>query len=851
MFLVIPAGLEAQSDSTAKVRTTTVIASEQYGRPPGGQTFFLGKDYRDLWTTPIEVEVLDLQSFAGGLKPVMRIGGNQTLGLALKGRDGRDYSFRSVDKDYSDQVVPPAFQGTIIEEIIQDQIAANFPGVQVVTAPIESAAGLLVPLDPRLVVMPDDPALGEFQEAFAGVLGVFTEFGQPASSTNPGFHGATEIIGHEDFWVRRQAGSQDLPDTHAFLRARLVDILLNDWDRHRRQWRWARIPGEQFLQPIPEDRDQVFADFEGMALKLGRMQGGQMVTFEEDFDPFYRATQNGWDVDRFLLTNIEKSDWMRVASDVQTRLTDEVLDEGLQRMPKEYYMLRGLEIGTKLKKRRDKLTDMAERYYRYLSDRVDVQCSNQSEKAIVEGFENGDVRVTVAAIQADQTSGTPYYDRRLRKGETKEVRIYLHGGNNMVVTQGKKGRGITVRVIGGPGDDTVDDSKGFGVRFYDSEGNNRIVGNSGSSLNSKPFTMPPPTQPENDTPWVPVQDWGSLKKPLFIVGYHSDPGFTLGGGLDISTYGFRKYPTANRHILKGGFAFGAKKPFIDYKGGFRRENSWFSYVLEGRVSGIDQLRYYGLGNETSRDLDDSNYKISSYQVSLFPGIAISRGDKGGLAFGPILKYSDSTGTKPDTVLAQEQPLGSGKFGEFGVQARGRYDSRGLQTVLQPGIEVDGRGSYFFETWDVQNPFGSIEGNVRGHIRLAEPLLLSLHVAGKKVWGDYPFFEAAYIGGNLLPLGTKWNRWAGDASLGGLAALRWTLKQFTGIVPGQFGVFAMGDVARVFLEGEDSSRWHPSYGGGVFLAPLRRTGIFHIGVGTNPDQGTFFVIRATIAGFAFQ
>ncbi|MCZ6918600.1 MAG: hypothetical protein O7I93_17630, partial [Gemmatimonadetes bacterium] len=30
---------------------------------------FFGGDYRDLWTTPIQVPYLDLQSYAGGLTP--------------------------------------------------------------------------------------------------------------------------------------------------------------------------------------------------------------------------------------------------------------------------------------------------------------------------------------------------------------------------------------------------------------------------------------------------------------------------------------------------------------------------------------------------------------------------------------------------------------------------------------------------------------------------------------------------------------------------------------------------------------------------------------------------------------
>ncbi|UCC83505.1 MAG: hypothetical protein JSW46_00805 [Gemmatimonadota bacterium] len=810
----------------------------------------MGDDYRDLWTAAIEVEVLHLQTFAGGLTPVMRVGGMQTLGLALKGQDGRDYSFRSVDKVYSEETIPPAFRGTFLEDVIQDQIAANFPGVQVVTAPIETAAGVLALPDPRLVVMPDDPALGEFREAFAGVLGVISEFPQPVSDSNPGFHGATEILSPEDFWEQRQAGTQNLPDTRSFLRARLLDILLNDWDRHHRQWRWARFPDQPLLQPIPEDRDQVFTDFRGILLGLARFQGAQFVKYEEEFEPFRRATKNGWDVDRFLLTDIERREWMQIASDLQSRLTDEVLNEGLQRMPEEYYELRGEEVATKLKMRRDAITEMAARYYAYLADEVDVQCTNENERVTIEGFENGDIEVRVATLQADQASSAPYYRRRFDKDETDEVRIYLHGGSDIVVTEGKKGPGITVRVIGGRGSNTVDDSNGFGVNFYGSEGDNHLVGDNGTRLDTKPVSMPP-RRPPNDTPWVPAQDWGGMTKPLVVAGYQSDPGFTVGAGFDNTNHGFRKYPWANRHILKGAFAFGVMRPFLDYKGSFRRENSRFGYVLEARISGLDQLRYYGLGNETSGDLDDGVYKISQYQLSLFPGVALLGTENGRLALGPVVKYTNSNGTKSNTVLAQEQPLGSGEFGQLGVQIRGRYDSRGLQNVLRPGILVEGEGAYFFEAWDAQDPFGYIEAHVGSWVRLAEPLLLSFHLRGRKIWGEFPYFEAAYIGGHLYPMGTKWNRWAGDASLGGLASLRWTLGSIKGVVPGDIGLFGMGDAARVFVGGEDSSKWHPSYGGGVFLTSFDRSGAFHLGAGSSPDDGFFFIFIANFAGLAFQ
>ena len=54
------------------------------------------------------------------------------------------------------------------------------------------------------------------------------------------------------------------PDSRAYLKVRLIDQVIGDWDRHRNQWRWARVRrrGERW-QPIPEDRDQAFVRFEG------------------------------------------------------------------------------------------------------------------------------------------------------------------------------------------------------------------------------------------------------------------------------------------------------------------------------------------------------------------------------------------------------------------------------------------------------------------------------------------------------------------------------------------------------------------------------------------------------------
>ena len=88
MVCALPQAAVAQATPSPQAgQTVTVVAGEQYGKPLGG-TFFWGKDYRDLWTAPIRVEVLDLRTFAGGLQIVRVVGGNESRGLALHGADG-------------------------------------------------------------------------------------------------------------------------------------------------------------------------------------------------------------------------------------------------------------------------------------------------------------------------------------------------------------------------------------------------------------------------------------------------------------------------------------------------------------------------------------------------------------------------------------------------------------------------------------------------------------------------------------------------------------------------------------------------------------------------------------------
>jgi hypothetical protein len=233
-ILAVPAA--AQLDPPPKVgdKTATVAAGTRY-QGGGLRRFFLGDTYRDLWATPITVPVLNISTYAGGLRPTKMGGGAQTKSVRFLDARGSEYVFRLVDKD--NQSVPEGFEGSIIESISRDQVSAHHPGSAMVAAELLDAVDILH-VTPRLFVMPDDPLLGEFREEFAGKLGMIEAYPNKPDNA-PGFGGAIEVIDTDSLMPLLDRTPAERIDPRAYLTARLMDMLMNDWDRHPGNWKWG------------------------------------------------------------------------------------------------------------------------------------------------------------------------------------------------------------------------------------------------------------------------------------------------------------------------------------------------------------------------------------------------------------------------------------------------------------------------------------------------------------------------------------------------------------------------------------------------------------------------------------
>src|SRR5690349_24779403 len=76
-----------------------ISASNKYQHPSFVKRILIGKNYRDVWSTPVKMKMLDITTEKGGLKPTELGGGFQTKSLRLKEKNGREWVLRTVDKD--------------------------------------------------------------------------------------------------------------------------------------------------------------------------------------------------------------------------------------------------------------------------------------------------------------------------------------------------------------------------------------------------------------------------------------------------------------------------------------------------------------------------------------------------------------------------------------------------------------------------------------------------------------------------------------------------------------------------------------------------------------------------------
>ncbi len=802
--------------------------------------FLFGTHWRNLWTTPIFVPVLNLDSFAGGLQPIKSGGRHEALVLHLQGNDGRRYKYRVINKDPR-SALPRKLRQTVVARVLSDQTSSAHPMGAVIAAPLLDAAGILHSR-PSLFVMPASQALDDFNDEFAGTFGVFEEHPDEGYGALPGFAGASKIVGSFKLLDRMEEDSDNRIDQGEYLKARLLDFVLGDWDRHYSQWRWARFAAsdDRLWHVIPLDRDHALWRFDGLfpwlATHCVSRLDGVKLGYPDILDPNRSARF----IDRRLLSELGRQTWDSVARALAACLSDEVIEDAVAAMPHPWFELEGDRLVRELKERRDRLPEFAASYYRRRAAYVGIYASNRPEIADIRRLD--DRRVEVSLFQmADsmrRSKGRRFYHRVFDAAETSEIRLYLLGGDDLTIIKGSVNSSIEIKIVGGEGDDELRDealvrghflslipfipSAETQTYFYDADSGSGFVPGPGSKWIRD---LPPPPEGKKDRHEPDERDWGVEWKFRPWLHYGSDDGLTIGGGPVLYNYDFAAAPYDSRIQLRGAWASGGGKTRYDFNGRFNSLIRGATVLSSLRLTELQIRQYYGMGNESV--LDDSLHNAGYYEVQqellmLRAHVQVPLFDHAYVYGGGRWSLSNIS-TARDHLIGDSRPYGIDKVRLGALEAGLRYETRNKGSASKKGILFNIAASLVPAIFDSRETFTRLSAEWRSYLRLrpGTDITLATRVLGERVWGDAPFFEAVFLGGSQSLRGFTRERFAGNAAVSAAVEMRVELGEPQIVVPVAIGLTAAAESGRVFVDGESSDVWHSAVGGGIYLSFVRR------------------------------
>jgi predicted phosphodiesterase len=812
----------------------TVVPAGDYYKRGKVKDVLMGELYRDVWTAPIQVPIINLAEEHGGLIPIKRGGGMQSKSLRLEAPDGKQYVLRSIQK-FPSTILPTELQQTFVTEIIQDVIAASHPYASITVAPMADAAGVYH-TNPTLVYVPDDTLLGPFQNEFANLLCLYEERPDDDQSDMASF-GYSEKVESSTKVIEKIREDYDTKvDAQAFLRARLFDLVIGDWDRHDDQWRWARFEedDQKIYRPIPRDRDQVYYKVDGILPEVinSKFIDRRFQPFREDIKDMRGMNFNGKYVDRAYLDELEWSDWEKMCDTLQEALTDSVFKEAIALFPDTAQALDGERIYETLKIHRDSLKRFAREYYEILAKEVDVVGTYEEEYFDIERMNDDSTRVRIYPKKKhkDKKKGDPHYERIFLTDETKEIRIYGLDNDDVYELKGEVKKGPLIRLIGGPEEDRyINESnvKGLSKKLevHDSREKKKKNRNKFDlGKDSKLFL----TDEDDRVDYERKAFLYDILMPLLSFGFNPDDGVFIGGGAQFTKYGFNRSPYRFRQRLTGQYAIKTGAFNFDYRFDYRSifHSKW---DLNGRleVKAPDYLfNYFGPGNDTewvSDNFRDNQIRLNFIEFK--PSLArSSERDVHRFEIGPtyLLANPPEEIENPNfqSIENLQENLEFKNHSYLG--ARAGYYLENVDDEVNPhrGIRFNTDISYTTGLDDGTTDFFNLRSELAFYIPISvlpNRATLALRTGTAANFGEYPFFLANFIDGYEQMRGYRRNRYAGDVTFYNNAELR--LKLFESknyVLPFNLGLLGFADYGRVWLEDEDSDTWHPSYGGGLYF-----------------------------------
>lgn len=826
--------------------------------------WFWGERYRTVYSTPVTAPTVDLDTLFGGLTVVRKGGGHQSISLRLVNKEGKEYVMRALKKSaeiylqamaFKDQYVVGDFDGTYTEGLLLDFYTGSHPYAPFTIGKLSDAVGIYH-TNPTLYYVPKQNAIKNFDDEFGDELYMIEERTDSGHGDQKSFGNANTLISTDDLLKKLRKDEKYAIDKTAYIRARLFDMMIGDWDRHTDQWRWAEFKDKEngtiLYKPIPRDRDQAFSIMgDGFFMNFAT-KSIPSLTLMEGFNEEIRSVKgfNGspktFALDNVLLPETDIKLWEEQVAYIQKNLTATIIDKAFKEFPKEVHDENLIKIKKTLLARKNSLLETARAYYSIINKYSIVVGTDKDDHFTITGLPDGKTKVVGNRIKKGK-KGAQFFNKTYDRKITKEIWIYGLDDDDRFDVTDVRSANSKLRLIGGHNNDIYNIVSSKGVYVYDQKvKKNTFKKKEGAKIRLS-------SDYETNT-YQPIKLKSSSNSFIPLIGSNPDDGFKIGF---VNTYiynGFLQNPFTSQHSVNAAFYFATKGFDLAYKGEFARVIGTANLEIEGKFTSPNfSVNFFGLGNESVNlddDLDLDYNRVKMETIRIAPSL-VWRGEFGSkIRTGVLYESIEVEETEDRFVNTFYVANGAENEKEF-LGVEGEYEYANTDNAAFPtlGMATSLLIGYKTTTGNVSRSFGyiipslSIDHKLIPNGRLVLATKLKAHF---NLGDGYEFYQAASIGGVDGLRGFRNQRFAGKKSFYQNTDIRYSLRKMkTGILPLSIGLYGGLDYGRVWIDNQDSDQWHTSYGGGFFL---NATDIMSLTLAVfNSDDGARFTFGL---GFGF-
>jgi hypothetical protein len=320
--------------------------------------------------------------------------------------------------------------------------------------------------------------------------------------------------------------------------------------------------------------------------------------------------------------------------------------------------------------------------------------------------------------------------------------------------------------------------------------------------------------------------------PRINIGFNPEDKLLLGIGYLSRTYGFRKEPFAIQHRVSTLYAINRGSYQARYNGEFNQViKHKHDLVVNAEIIHPTLNNFFGYGNNTKNTADLEFYRV---RYNYAQGELLLRNRLFSVAnfyIGPHLyHYWIRPEDNRNKILNAPSTIG--------IDSTNVYSTK---TYLggKLGLHINNLNNELLPTrgvlWNTElsNLYG-LNAQSKNLTRLTTDLTLYssfsypakvvsvLRLGGGHIYSkNFEYFQALSLGANNYLRGFRKNRFSGSGLAYGSVELR--VKLFDSksyIFPGDVGFLGFNEVGKVWLKGEDSKKWHYSYGGGLYYSAYK-------------------------------